>query len=171
MLTRYQPGGLADARVLGAWRQMLASGDLERGFGLELTALSRFFFVLQPPTDAWLAHDGEDVWGLFWAEPASLHATYFSCWVRADRRGTKACLAAVLTAFREALAAARTLVVFTNRPALGRLYRRLGFLKGGELPEAWNGETAHFWYLTRAALAATERRYPRVAAVPAQACA
>lgn len=155
MLTRYHPGGLSDLQLFHAWKRMLVDGDLERGFGVELTVLSEFYATLRDPTVCWYAEDAAGIWALFWVQPTSLHAMYFHVWCAKEHRGTKAFLLASLEAFRLTFAEAPMLLVFTNQPHLEKTYARLGFLKGGELPQVWHGDTAYFWYLTKDALDAT----------------
>ncbi len=161
MLTRYQPSGLADLKLYHAWARMLRDGDLQRGFGIEMTLLSAFFSGMQEPTVCWYVEDAQGIWGLFWIQPTSLHAVYFHVWVAAERRGTKATLLATLEAFRASFAYAKVVLVFTNQATLEKTYARFGFQKGGELPEVWNGDTAYFWYLTSDALSSTEARFAK----------
>jgi RimJ/RimL family protein N-acetyltransferase len=145
--------------LLQVYCRMSEAEELEH-YGPEFALLSAYFKSLQEPTTVLYAERDGVIWFVAWLDVTQAGVNY-ACWLAPEERRSRLGLRAILASLQEAFALGRTVVVMTRSERLLREYRRMGFVRAGELPALAPDQTEHIWYLTAEAFAATVARYAR----------
>src|ERR1700722_17376985 len=101
---------------------------------------SRFFYE----------SDGRGVWLAVWLTPFLTDGVEFGAWIRKDKRGSRAALAAIDSAYDQTLERFPTLIGLTKQyPALHALHLKLGYTLVDEFPGVFDGDSVWMYKMTR----------------------
>jgi hypothetical protein len=152
MITLYEPTMQSDLMLAKLYTEIIYSRDLDRLLAPDARTLSGFMKLCQPPnvcllgTDEGLENrDGAWMWANF--EPC-FSGAFVGMWIKAERRGSKGSLTAVVDILEAGLKDFSILLNITHQNYLLEEHEKFGYSLVGEIPLLWAGRSVWLLKLT-----------------------